>query len=185
MARFLVDLHDSRSVFNFCGGMMFQLVLSDKLREHLITESETGVRPTVVVYDSSVTRMSKISGYRKDAGADNRRLFHGREIRKVASAAGGMGFVLHLSYAGDEVDREGWTGQEVDEYNGWTHDSGRRWRSCDLLESEGFSEFRSKFGTEAFSLHHRFYLHLDSKNYLWLSAEDGCEGRGPVIALQG
>ena len=29
--RYLVDLHDGNAVFDFCGGMMFQLVLSDKL----------------------------------------------------------------------------------------------------------------------------------------------------------
>ena len=32
-------------------------------------------------------------------------------------------------------------------------------------------------GEKAFTLHHRFYLHLDRSNQLWLSAEDGCEGR--------
>ena len=32
MAKYLVDLHDSKAVFDFCGGMMFQLVLSDRLK---------------------------------------------------------------------------------------------------------------------------------------------------------
>jgi len=35
MAKYLVDLHDSKAVFDFCGGMMFQLVLSDRLKNHL------------------------------------------------------------------------------------------------------------------------------------------------------
>jgi hypothetical protein len=39
VAQYLVDLHDNRATFNFCGGMMFQLVLSQKLRDHLITVS--------------------------------------------------------------------------------------------------------------------------------------------------
>ena len=53
------------------------------------------------------------------------------------------------------------------------------------LEQEGFEGFRSTFGREAFALHHRFYLHLDGANRIWLSAEDGCEGTpaAPVRAL--
>jgi hypothetical protein len=35
---------------------------------------------------------------------------------------------------------------------------------------------RSQYGEAVFTLHHRFYLHLDEGNRLWLSAEDGCEG---------
>ena len=34
-AQYLVDMHDARATFDFCGGMMFQLVLSDKLRSRL------------------------------------------------------------------------------------------------------------------------------------------------------
>ena len=30
-ARYLVDLHEKKAVFDFCGGMMFQLVLTDAL----------------------------------------------------------------------------------------------------------------------------------------------------------
>ena len=36
MAQYLVDLHDAQATFNFCGGMLFQLVLSAKLRERLL-----------------------------------------------------------------------------------------------------------------------------------------------------
>ncbi len=98
-------------------------------------------------------------------------------MRKVKNAAGGMGFVLHLSFAGASgEDMEGWTPQEIGEYDGWGHDSSRHWRKGEELELEGFKTFRSKFGESAFTLHHRFYLHLDRQNQLWLSAEDGCEG---------
>lgn len=34
-ARYLVDCNDAKATFDFCGGMMFQLVLSDKLRSRL------------------------------------------------------------------------------------------------------------------------------------------------------
>ena len=61
-------------------------------------------------------------------------------------------------------------------YDGWGHDSQRTWREGQRLEREGFTAFRTKFGPDAFSLHHKFYLHLDARNQLWLSAEDGCEG---------
>ena len=50
-------------------------------------------------------RMFGIPDYNKDAEADNIRLFHGREVRKVPNAAGGMNFVLHLSLAnGDDPE---------------------------------------------------------------------------------
>ena len=39
-----------------------------------------------------------------------------------------------------------------------------------------YAGFQGKFGKTAFTLNHRFYLHLDRANQLWLSAEDGCEG---------
>ena len=52
----------------------------------------------------------------------------------------------------------------------------RVWRTGDMLESEGYKSFRSTFGPSAFTLQHRFYLHLDRGSQLWLSAEDGCEG---------
>ena len=83
---------------------------------------------------------------------------------KVASAAGGMGFVLHLSLA-NGADAEGWSQQEIAEYDGWGHDSSRHWRKAPQLQKEravsaklhadvtcqqeGFSHFATKFGTAA------------------------------------
>ena len=99
--------------------------------------------------------------------------FHGREVRNVRGAAGGMNFVLHLSA---DDDPEGWTQPERQDYNGWGHDSGRPWRKLAQWEAEGVTDFREKFGSEAYGLHHRFFFHLDEKNRFWLSAEDGCEG---------
>ena len=93
-------------------------------------------------------------GYSQDANADNVQIFHGREIRQVPHAAGGMGFVLQLSMAKD--DPEGWTPEEVNEYDGWGHDSGRNWRNVDRWEQEGFKDVKNKFGDRAFGLHHRF-----------------------------
>jgi hypothetical protein len=176
IAQYLVDLHNEKATFNFCGGMMFQLVLSEKLKAHLegvAAASSSQEQP--VVFDATHPRMERISGYKLDADADNLRVFHGREIRKVPDATGGMGFVLQLSHS-DEDDPEGWTSAEVEGYDGWAHDSGRVWRKGDRLESEGFSDFRSRFGPNSFALHHRFYLHYDNGNSMWLSAEDGCEG---------
>jgi hypothetical protein len=91
-----------------------------------------------------------------------------------------MGFVLHLSLA-NEQDPEGWTLREIAGYDGWGHDSGRDWRKGDRLEQEGFTSFRETFGPQSFALHHRFYLHWDSFNRLWLSAEDGCEGTPATV----
>jgi hypothetical protein len=85
--------------------------------------------------------------------------------------------VLHLSLAGVVGnDLDGWTPQELAEYDGWGHDNSRVWRNGERLEAEGFSSF----GSSAFALHHRFYLYLDRNNSLWLAAEDGCEGRCTV-----
>jgi len=174
-AQYLVDLHNNKSTFNFCGGMMFQLVLSEKLKDHLegLASDELDQQP--VVFDASHPRMNQISDYSQSSDADNIRIFHGREIRQVPDATGGMGFVLQLSHS-DEDDPEGWTSEEVEGYDGWGHDSGRVWRQGDRLEKEGFSGFRSRFGPKAFALHHRCYLHYDNGNSMWLSAEDGCEG---------
>lgn len=172
-AQYLVDLHDAKAAFDFCGGMMFQLVLSEKLREYLMEVAEGGGEQPVV-FDASNTRMARLPGYTKDASADSIHIFHGREIRQVPHATGGMGFVLQLSFP--EGDPEGWTQQEVEGYDGWGHDSGRTWRKGDRLEKEGFDTFRAQFGESAFALHHRCYLHLDRSDRLWLSAEDGCEG---------
>ena len=50
-------------------------------------------------------------GYSQDANADNVQIFHGREIRQVPHAAGGMGFVLQLSMAKDDPWRvDSWRG---------------------------------------------------------------------------
>jgi len=119
--------------------------------------------------------MQNLPDYQQNANADNVHLFHGREIRKVPTAAGGMGFVLQLSLA-DGDDPEGWTFEEIKGYDGWGHDVGRTWRTGEKLEEEGFTDFRNKFGPDSFALHHRFYLHKDGNDRIWLSAEDGCEG---------
>ena len=116
IAQYLVDLHDSKATFDFCGGMMFQLALSPKLRSHLETVAKgDGKQP--VIYDASKPRMSQIPGYSKDASADMVSVFHGREVRQVADAAGGMGMVLQLSHTDDD-DPEGWTQEEIGEYDG-------------------------------------------------------------------
>merc|ERR1719217_764998 len=125
VAKYLVDLHDSKSTFDFCGGMMFQLVLSDKLRSHLADVAANGGEQPVL-FPATANRMMKMPGQVKDA-------------------AGGMGFVLHLSHAGED-DPEGWTPEERARYDGWGHDSGREWRKGEQLEREGFDTFKSKFG---------------------------------------
>ena len=40
ISQHLIDLHDSQAVFDFCGGMMFQLVLTDNLRTQLVASIE-------------------------------------------------------------------------------------------------------------------------------------------------
>jgi len=171
LSKHLVDLHDEKATFNFCGGMMFQLVLSDSLRKHLL-ESKDDIK----VYGSQHKRMQSIPKYDRSASADNISLFHGREIRKVPDAAGGMGFVLQLSLANDQEDKEGWSSQEIDGYDGWGHDVGRDWRTGKRLVDEGRVGFCDRFGPDSFALHHRCYFHLDEQENLWLAAEDGCEG---------
>jgi hypothetical protein len=57
------------------------------------------------------------------------------EAAQVTAASGGMGFVLHLSLA-NAADAEGWTEQEMSEYDGWGHDSSRRWRKASQLQKE-------------------------------------------------
>jgi len=183
VAQYLVDLHDAKATLNFCGGMMFQLVLSDQLRSYLVEITEKipdQNTKQLKVFDASKARMFQTPEYEKSAKADNLKFFHGREIRKVTDAAGGMGMVLQLSLAntnGDgQNDPEGWTQDEIGDYDGWGSDVGRPWRTGEQLEKEGFQTHRKNFGPEAFGLHHRCYLHFDSSNKMWLSAEDGCEG---------
>ena len=158
---------------------MFQLCLSDKLREHLAKVAAQGAdgEQQPFLYDASRMRMMQIPDYAASNAADNVKIFHGREVRNAADAAGGQGCVLHLSMAGEEAgDPEGWTQGEMQDYDGWGHDSSRPWRKGRQLESEGFKGYVAKFGPEAYGLHHRFYLHLDGKGAMWLAAEDGCEG---------
>ena len=96
---------------------------------------------------------------------------------------GGMGCVLHLTLA-NAGDPEGWTTNELKDYNGWEPDSARPWRDAWTLECDGFAGADSTFSEEAIALHHRFYLHYGPHsdcrgqvmNQMWLSAEDGCEG---------
>mmetsp|Transcript_5459 Transcript_5459/g.8883 ORF Transcript_5459/g.8883 Transcript_5459/m.8883 type:complete len:297 (-) Transcript_5459:10-900(-) len=173
VAQYLVDLHDAKATFDFCGGMMFQLVLTDKLRDDLVKVAEAEDQQPVV-FDKTMVRMANTPEYSRSAHADNMKAFHGREIRQVRDAAGGMGFVLQLSSPEDDPD--GWTQAEVSGYDGWKHDSGRQWRNARRHAYEGHDSFKTRFGGDAFSLHHRFYLHFDAANKLWLSAEDGCEG---------
>ena len=172
LAKFLVDLNDASATFDFCGGMMFQLSLSDKLRSHLQNVAEGGAThpQQPVVFDASKRRMHQIPGYSKSGAADNVEVFHGREVRQIPSAAGGMGMVLQLSLASAD-DEEGWTAKELSVYDGWGHDSSRTWNLAREADA-----FRSKWGGQAVTLQHRFYLHLDPQNNFWLSAEDGCEG---------
>eukprot|EP00747_Dinoflagellata_sp_TGD_P169344 gnl/TRDRNA2_/TRDRNA2_198114_c0_seq1.p1 gnl/TRDRNA2_/TRDRNA2_198114_c0~~gnl/TRDRNA2_/TRDRNA2_198114_c0_seq1.p1 ORF type:complete len:205 (-),score=25.38 gnl/TRDRNA2_/TRDRNA2_198114_c0_seq1:70-684(-) len=177
VAQYLVDMHDSGTVFNFCGCLLFQLSLSAKLREHLVQvaqdKGQQWLQP--VIYDSSAVRLAKTPGYEPSAKADNAAIFHGREVRQCPTAKGGQGCVLQLCLANGD-DPEGWTKEEIGDYNGWAHDSRRPWRKGAQLEKEGFKTFKSQFGKDAYTLHHRFYLHLDRRNQIWLSAEDGCEG---------
>jgi len=195
-AQYLIDLHDNKATLNFCGGMMFQFVLSEKLLDHLegVAATSTATSSTgdeeeeqkqPVVFDSSNPRMHQIPNYQKTSNVDNIQMFHGREIRQVPDATGGMNFVLQLSYSdndnnnndnNNECDPEGWTVEEKERYDGWGHDSGREWRKGDQLVKEGYTNFQNRFGGKAYSLHHRFYFHYDKQNRLWLSAEDGCEG---------
>lgn len=176
VAQYLVDMHDNKGTYNFCGGMLFQIVLSDRLREYLGDVACGNVEvDQPVVYDDSKRRMFQVPNYSQTEKADNIRIFHGREVRKVPWAKGGRGFLIHLTMA-DGNDPEGWTQAELEDYNGWEHDVKRTWRNGDKLAQEGCSLYKEKFGNEAFGLHHRFYLHFDAARNIWLSAEDGCEG---------
>ena len=54
-ARYLVDLHEKKAVFDFCGGMMFQLVLTDALVDKLKGPDA----PKVVIHDLSLIHISE------------------------------------------------------------------------------------------------------------------------------
>jgi hypothetical protein len=167
--------------------MMFQLVLSTRLKSHLQTVV-SAQKEQPIIHPSDQQLMSRIPKYQKSSYADNISTFHGREIRRVPNAKGGMGFVLQLSYSdpstysnessndGKAADPEGWSTEEISTYDGWRGDQFRKWRSAAIYESEGFSDFATMFGNEAYGLNHRFYLHSDNGGKMWLSAEDGCEG---------
>mmetsp|Transcript_2532 Transcript_2532/g.5392 ORF Transcript_2532/g.5392 Transcript_2532/m.5392 type:complete len:297 (-) Transcript_2532:268-1158(-) len=199
IARYLLDLNDEGATFDFCGGMMFQLVLSDKLATHLetVAASQHMKDDQPIMHPASQPLMSRIPNYHKSANANNISIFHGRELRKIPSANGGNGFVLQLSYAdpagvessdaaagkgadagwnGQAVDPQGWSSEEIATYDGWRGDSFRKWRKGPMYESEGFGTFSKEFGNDAFGLNHRFFLHLDDQSRMWLCAEDGCEG---------
>ena len=92
-ARYLLDLDaNAFTTFNFCGGMMFGVSLSPRLREHLEEVASAGEADPrqPVVYGKEVRRMSmRPEGHDLDARADNARLFHGREVRQAENAAGG------------------------------------------------------------------------------------------------
>jgi len=120
--------------------------------------------------------------YEKSNFSDNVCYFHGREIRKVNWAEGGRGFVFLLSLANGD-DPEGWVKDEVDTYDGWGSDRGRKWRTGEQMEAEGSAGFKTKYGENSFGLSHRCYLRYDAGNRFWVSAEDGCEGtpRQPTI----
>jgi len=72
IAQFLVDLSDSRATFDFCGGMMFEFKLSDKLRARLLgvsSEGSASLQPTVA--DSS-----KVSELKKNNNKNASALRH-------------------------------------------------------------------------------------------------------------
>lgn len=176
VAKFLLDCESHPSTtFNFCGGMRFGLSFTRKLRERLEKMASDEGGENVIVQESNVGRMYMMDGYEQSAHADNVSLFHGREVRRVSTFGEKSGMMIQLSLA-NEDDEEGWTKQEIEEYSGWLSDQQRRWRDGDALESEGVANFKSKYGQEAYTLHHRFYLHSDNVGGFWLSAEDGCEG---------
>ena len=208
IAQYLLDLNDNGATFDFCGGMMFQLQLTDKLRSHLASvassSSTTSKHQQPIIHSSSMSLMNRIPNYEKSAFADNISIFHGRELRKVDNANGGMGFVLQLSYAdpsgsvstiddsskgrgggenkgatatwsGTNVDTQGWSNNEILTYDGWRSDKVRQWRDAKMYETEGV-KFTNIYGEKAFGLNHRFFLHFDDRSRMWLCAEDGCEG---------
>lgn len=180
VAQYLLDLHAAKATFDFCGGMLFQLVLSDALKSHLEQVVATDESKQPIIFDAKYNRMMKIPNYQQTGNADNINIFHGRELRQIPTATGGMGMVLQLSLAdSDKRDPEGWSIAEEQEYDGWGHDSGRKWRKANDYMNEGWKTFDTQFpnaSSQGFGLHHRFYLHMDNQNRMWLSAEDGCEG---------
>jgi hypothetical protein len=54
-----------------------------------------------------------------------------------------MGFDLQRSMV-DTEDPQGGTRQEIEGYDGWGHDVGRDWRTCDQLVQDGFTTFHEE-----------------------------------------
>ena len=81
--------------------MMFQLALSDRLRSHLEEVASSPHEPSrqPIVRPASQSLMNRVPDYERSSHADNASIFHGRELRGIPTANGGMGFVLQLSYA--------------------------------------------------------------------------------------
>ena len=75
VARYLVDLHDANATFDFCGGMLFQLVLSPSLYAHFSGVAAGGGSDPhqPVVYERTINKMHRLPGYTKDASADRER----------------------------------------------------------------------------------------------------------------
>lgn len=111
---------------------MFQLVLTNKLKSHLQSIASSSSKQPII-HPQSQSLMSRIPNYTKSSKANNISIFHGRELRGIQGANGGMGFVLQLSYAdpeGVEVEDEGelsagkgadaaWSGKAADP-QGWS-----------------------------------------------------------------
>ena len=121
---------------------MFQLVLTDALVDKLKGPDA----PKVVIHGAvdAFFAWRSCPGYDKSNYADDATFFHGREVRKVPNAAGGMNFVLQLSASGE--DKNGWVAGERDGYDGWGRDSSRVWRDGKRLEDEGVAGFREGYG---------------------------------------
>ena len=77
-----------------CDVMMYQLVLTEKLRSHLgavaaasadDADASSAAAQQPVVFDAATRRMAQTPGYAQSAAADNARVFHGREIRQVTT----------------------------------------------------------------------------------------------------
>ena len=71
VAQYLLDLHDEGATFNFCGGMMFQLVLSEKLQTHLKSVVDAADKETQqpVIHPAAQPLMSRVPNYKKSSFA--------------------------------------------------------------------------------------------------------------------
>ena len=142
--------------------------------------------------DATADRMAKVAGHRQGATADSARLFHGREARG-ATAAGGTGLMLLLSFAGRPARtlrsaarpgpaRQGAGGLDparpTSRAGAWGVGARQPAHVARLERDRVPGEVRRGGLRPA---HHRFCMHLNRDSRLWLSAEphadDGCEGR--------